>query len=109
MSHPAPGGSPPRSTERSEDALEVRSADGVAITIRSRARIRAHDPSFTRRQTEILGLVGDGLSNTEIAEALCISRRTVEKHVESIHMKAGTGTRARLVAFARIHSRIDER
>lgn len=55
---------------------------------------------FTRRQREILRHVADGLSNAEIAFTLGISRRTVEKHIEAIHMKAGTGSRPRLVAFA---------
>ncbi|GAC1409976.1 MAG: hypothetical protein NVSMB57_03140 [Actinomycetota bacterium] len=60
------------------------------------ARVR---PAFTRRQREVLSYVGDGASNAEIATLLGISKRTVEKHIEAIHMKAGTATRARLVAF----------
>lgn len=56
-------------------------------------------PVFTRRQREVLSHVADGASNAEIAVLLGISKRTVEKHIEAIHMKAGTTTRARLVAF----------
>lgn len=111
MSHPAPGGSPSRSVHRDSiepaDSLEVRASDGTAVAITSRARPPRFDPAFTRRQSEILTMVGEGMSNAEIANALSISRRTVEKHLEAIHMKAGTGTRARLVAFARIHARMD--
>jgi DNA-binding NarL/FixJ family response regulator len=62
--------------------------------------LAVHVGRFTRRQQEILTLVADGLSNAEIASRLGISRRTVDKHLEAIHMRAGTTTRARLVAFA---------
>lgn len=74
----------------------LRLPDGEPLAI-------THEPEpnrFTPRQREVLALVARGLSNAEIATALSISRRTVEKHVEAIHMKAGTTTRARLVVFA---------
>lgn len=65
-----------------------------------RGRPPSHRPGYTKREHEILELVAAGHSNAEIARALGISRRTVEKHLESIHAKAGTATRARLVAYA---------
>ena len=45
-----------------------------------RERPRA-DLGLTDRETQILRLVADGLSDKEIAEALVLSRRTVEGHV----------------------------
>lgn len=45
-----------------------------------RERPRA-DLGLTDRETQILRLVADGLSDREIAEALVLSRRTVEGHV----------------------------
>lgn len=105
MSHQTAGGGP-RIHVSSSDEVEVRVAD---VSIRSRARTPSYDASFTRRQSEILTLVADGASNTEIAEALGISRRTVEKHLEMIHAKVGTATRARLVAFARTVTGADKR
>ncbi|HVL88689.1 MAG TPA: helix-turn-helix transcriptional regulator [Actinomycetota bacterium] len=107
MSHTTAGGSPLRTVAPDSD-LAVRASDGTTVVIRSRARPPTFAASFTRRQSEILALVADGLSNAEIAQALGISRRTVEKHLETIHAKAGTATRARLVAFARNAIRLDE-
>ncbi|MHB8512424.1 MAG: response regulator transcription factor [Actinomycetota bacterium] len=65
-------------------------------------------PEFTRRQREVLGHVAQGFGNAEIASTLGLSKRTVEKHIERIHMKAGTATRARLVAFAMAFVRLDQ-
>jgi DNA-binding CsgD family transcriptional regulator len=53
----------------------------------------------TEREAEVLGLVGQGLSNAEVASRLFLSPRTVEKHVENLARKLGTGTRSQLVAY----------
>ncbi len=45
---------------------------------------RTESPKLTKRQVEILSLMGDGLSNQEIADALFISRETVKTHVGQI-------------------------
>lgn len=56
---------------------------------------------LTPRETEILRLVAEGLSNTAIAERLVLSPRTVERHVSNIYLKVGaTGPAARTVAVA---------
>jgi DNA-binding CsgD family transcriptional regulator/tetratricopeptide (TPR) repeat protein len=54
----------------------------------------------TGREAEVLGLVGQGLSNREVAERLFLSPRTVEKHVENLARKLGVATRSQLVAYA---------
>lgn len=55
---------------------------------------------LSRREHEIAGLIGQGLTNGEIAEHLTISKRTVETHVEHIKTKLGFARRARIVAWA---------
>jgi two-component system, NarL family, response regulator NreC len=53
------------------------------------------------RETEVLSLIADGYTNTEIAERLSLSVRTVESHRAHIHRKTGRTSRAELVALAR--------
>jgi two-component system nitrate/nitrite response regulator NarL len=57
--------------------------------------------SLTPRQREILGLIGQGLSNKEIARRLCIELSTVKNHVHSTLEKLGTHRRAEAVALLR--------
>ena len=48
---------------------------------------------LTRRETEILGLIAQGLSNDEIAHQLSISTNTVKVHVRNIFEKMGVQSR----------------
>ncbi len=55
----------------------------------------------TAREAEVLTLIGDRLSNKEIAARLYLSPRTVEKHVASLMLKLGAGDRSTLSQVAR--------
>ncbi len=62
---------------------------------------RAEGPTLTRREREIVGLIGDGLSNKEIAGSLQIELATVKNHVHNILEKLRVGRRMDAVAAAR--------
>ena len=44
---------------------------------------------LTARELEVLGLIAHGASNASIAETLVLTKRAVEKHINSIFMKLG--------------------
>lgn len=55
---------------------------------------------LTKREVEVLRLVGEGLTNAEIAARLFISTKTVATHVGNIFAKIHLRNRAEAAAFA---------
>ena len=82
----------------------TREADSAAALMRSlgaRGRAGPRGLGFlSRRETEVLRLLGEGLSNREIAERLFISPKTAEHHVSRIYGKLGLKSRAEAAAYA---------
>ena len=82
----------------------VRDADAAAALMRSLGVKGRADPKaaelLSRRETEVLRLLGEGLSNREIAERLFISPKTAEHHVSRVYAKIGVSTRAQAAAYA---------
>jgi DNA-binding CsgD family transcriptional regulator len=80
-----------------------RDADRAAAFLRSLGvAVRIGPKGFgalTKREQEVLALLGSGLSNPEIAERLFISRRTAEHHVSNILSKLELKTRGEAVAY----------
>jgi len=58
---------------------------------------------LTRRETEVLGLIAQGMSNKEIAGVLWLSDRTVERHITSLYRKIGVERRSEATSFALRH------
>jgi DNA-binding NarL/FixJ family response regulator len=56
--------------------------------------------SLTQREKEILKLIGEGYTNNEIADYLCISVKTVDKHRANLMKKLDIHNAAKLTAFA---------
>ncbi len=55
---------------------------------------------LTRRETEVLRSLSDGLRNREIADRMGISVRTVESHVDRLLLKLGVRSRTQAVRWA---------
>ena len=75
----------------------------VIESFASRSPIRKKHPqleALTDREREVLALIGEGLSNDEIAERLVVSRATARTHVSRAMIKLRARDRAQLVVIA---------
>lgn len=63
-------------------------------------RLRAPGTALTRRETEVLALVADGLSNQAIGNRLHLTEGTVKSHLARIYTKLGVDSRTAAVATA---------
>lgn len=61
------------------------------------AAAEPNSPLLSPREVEVLTLIGDGLSNKEVARRLRISGHTVKFHIESLFRKLAAGSRAEAV------------
>jgi DNA-binding NarL/FixJ family response regulator len=67
---------------------------------RSRSRSLGEARRLTKRELEVLDLLGQGLRHGDIARRLFISPKTVATHVEHILRKLGVRSRAEAIAVA---------
>ena len=71
-----------------------------AIAERLMNRLRAPRTALTRRETEVLALVAEGLSNQAIGDRLHLTEGTVKSHLARIYAKLGVDSRTAAVATA---------
>ncbi|MGH3024598.1 MAG: LuxR C-terminal-related transcriptional regulator [Gaiellaceae bacterium] len=88
-----------------EELDAARDADAAAAFLRSLGVKAARTGSkgvglLTKREREVLELLGEGLSNPEIAERLVVSRKTVEHHVARVLSKLDLRNRGVAAAYA---------
>lgn len=58
-----------------------------------------NNPSFSRREQEVISLVAEGLTNRLIAEQLVLSERTIEGHLANIFGKLGVSSRSQVATW----------
>ncbi|PGH44308.1 DNA-binding response regulator [Micromonospora sp. WMMA1996] len=81
-------------------AAAGRTALAPAVADRLVNRLRTPDTALTRRETEVLGLVADGLSNQAIGRRLHLTEGTVKSHLSRIYTKLRVESRTAAVAAA---------
>jgi DNA-binding NarL/FixJ family response regulator len=72
----------------------------LSTTSKTESSTLKEDVKFTDREIEVLGQICKGLSNQEIADALFISPRTVERHRANLFDKTGSKNSVNLVMYA---------
>lgn len=89
------------------EAVQAAARGETYLNPRLGARLAAEPPApdgppddLTEREVEVLRLIALGNTNSEIAEQLFLSVRTVESHRAHIQRKLGRTTRAELVRYA---------
>uniref|UniRef100_A0AAU3H462 Response regulator transcription factor n=1 Tax=Streptomyces sp. NBC_01401 TaxID=2903854 RepID=A0AAU3H462_9ACTN len=70
----------------------------VSTGVRAPSRERVGD--LTERETEVLSLIAQGLSNAEISVRLVVAEQTVKTHVSRILVKLGLRDRTQAAVFA---------
>jgi LuxR family transcriptional regulator, maltose regulon positive regulatory protein len=88
------------------DAPQLAAPPSLAVATETETAVAPHLAQWlaeplSERETEVLRLVAEGLSNREIGERLVISIYTVKKHMENIHGKLYVSNRTQAVARAR--------
>jgi DNA-binding NarL/FixJ family response regulator len=85
---------------KASGGLELEMLEGGRIAIRQDAPIR-----LSSRQSQVLSLIVDGLTDAEAAELLGISPRTVRMHADVLRVKLGVSRRRQLpLAYRRMRS-----
>ena len=84
--------------EKLRQAMRATGVRGIPRGPRPSTKENPH--GLTSRQMEVLALMSDGLANSEIADRLFISPKTVDHHVSAILAKLEAHTRAEAVSLA---------
>ncbi|HYV95920.1 MAG TPA: response regulator transcription factor [Gemmatimonadaceae bacterium] len=94
-----------RAVAAGEKVLPPRMTDSLFSQIARGASERRSDREIeevrmTRREREVIELIGEGLSNKEIAQRLNIATHTVKSHVRNVMEKLALHTRLQIAAYS---------
>jgi NarL family two-component system response regulator LiaR len=74
-----------------------------------KARIEGISEDLTPREVEVLGLLAQGMSNAELADALFISEKTIKTHISNILGKLNLADRTQAAIYAYKHGLVADR
>ena len=81
-----------REVAEGRSVIDARIVDGLLVAQRRRENTRLD--TLTPREQEILALIAEGWSNAAVSERLVITKRSVERHINSIFLKLDLGDSA---------------
>ena len=90
-------------------ALAPREAAASAVSAPAKSQPAQPSDQLTHRQREVAALIGQGLTNRQIAERLVITERAAAAHVERILDKLGVGSRSQIAVWASEHGLLASR
>jgi DNA-binding NarL/FixJ family response regulator len=84
-----------------EHSIYLRSSADMGETVT--AELQLDHPDLTRRELEILRLVAEGLSNSELAKMLWVTEQTVKFHLSNIYRKLDVSNRTEASRWAQLN------
>ncbi len=81
-------------------ALDAQAAQRVIARLREQMAVVDPLSSLTSQEKKVLDLVGEGLTNRQIAERMSLAEKTAKNYVSSLLAKLGMQRRAQAAAFA---------
>lgn len=88
------------SIRKAYDGLSTMSPMAMNYLISAATKTSELDINLTKRESEVLQLLVDGKSNSEISKTLVICLPTVKTHVSRIFTKLGVSSRSEAIVFA---------
>ncbi|KJS55293.1 response regulator transcription factor [Streptomyces rubellomurinus] len=82
-------------------AAAGRSALAPSVADRLLERMRTPAAALSARETEVLGLVAEGLTNQQVSQRLHLSQATVKSHLVHVYTKLGVDSRTAAIREAR--------
>ena len=89
-----------RKAARGEAVYHHKAAQLMANALRAQSDDKHAVPLLSERETEVVRLIANGLSNAQIAERLVISEKTVKSHVSNILAKLDVADRTQAAVWA---------
>lgn len=88
-----------RRVSKGESLMDQKAIDGVRKKLQAGSSTYAMLEDLTEQETRVLELIGEGMSNRQIAEHMFLAEKTVKNYVSSVLAKLGMERRSQAAAF----------